>query len=93
MSEHDEQASALNKDNPPVDEESANKGLGSESGAEGGPGDDDQDVTKLMPEARGPVVYPDKEDFSEERPTSAPQEGRVEEDPDAADDASSGAKD
>ncbi len=93
MSERDESASALDKDNPPLEEEAGDKGLGTDTGAEGGPGDEDQDITKMMPDARGPVKYPDKEEFDEQRPTTAPQEGKVDEDPETVDEASDGAKD
>lgn len=91
MSEHDESGKpALSKDNPPQQEGDSEKGLGTETGAEVSEG---SDVIDSIPESRGDVRYPDKEDMEEERPETAPQEGHVEEDPDTATDASTGAKD
>ncbi len=88
----DEEKGGLHRDNPPLDPDAGDQGLGTETGAEGGPGDPAQDVTRLAPERRGEVRYPDKEEFSEERPTTAPVEGAVEEDPDTATDAAKGAE-
>ncbi len=95
MSEHDEPAKpALSKDNPdPPRGEEGDKGLGSETGAEGAAADAGEDVTKLTPKRRGEVRYPDVENPDEYRPTRVPQEGHVEEDPDTTEDASPGAKD
>ncbi|MCP9486472.1 MAG: hypothetical protein MSC30_11465 [Gaiellaceae bacterium MAG52_C11] len=90
MSDHEESKGALDADNPPQQEGDSEKGLGTETGAEITEG---SDVIDSMPEERGEVRYPDKEDMEEERPSIAPQEGHVEEDPDTATDASTGAKD
>ncbi len=91
MSEHDESNKpALNEDNPPQQQGDGEQGLGTETGAEVSGG---TDMPGMMPEERGEVRYPDKEDMEEERPDIAPQEGHVEEDPDTAADASKGAKD
>ena len=91
MSEHDEPSKpALNADNADADKgEEGDKGLGTEVGAS----EEGSDVIDSIPESRGEVRYPDKEDMEEERPDTAPQEGHVEEDPDTATDASTGAKD
>ena len=90
MSEHDETAKpALDKDNPPQQEEDADKGLGTETGAEVTAG---SGVIDSMPEARGEVVYPDMEHPDEMRPNVVPMEGHVEEDPDTVTDAAPGAK-
>ena len=89
----DEERSALDSDNPESDDDAGSKGLGSDTGAEGGPGDEGQDVTELMPENRGEVRYPDKEEFSEERPTTAPVEGGIDEEPETVDTASDHAED
>ena len=95
MSEHDESNEpALNRDNPDPDVgDEGDKGLGSESGAEGAAVDEDQPVTDMMPEARGEVRYPDVEDPDDVRPDVVPEEGEVEEDPDTATDAAPGADD
>jgi hypothetical protein len=95
MSEHDEPAKpALSKDNPdPPRGTEGDKGLGSETDAEGAAADSGDDVTKDMPKRRGEVRYPDVEDPDEHRPTAVPQEGHVEKNPDTSDDASTGAKD
>jgi hypothetical protein len=95
MSEHDEPAKpALSEDNPdPPRGDEGGKGLGTETGAEGAAADPDDSVTKEMPDRRGEVRYPDGEDPDEHRPPAVPKEGRVDEDPDTVDDASTGAKD
>lgn len=95
MSEHDETAKpALHKDNPdPPEGEEGHKGLGSETGAEDGPGEDGRDVTELMPENRGEVRYPDMENPDDVRPEGVPKEGHVDEDADTSHDASTGARD
>lgn len=95
MSEHDEPAEpAKHKDNPdPARGDQGDKGLGSESGAEGAAGDSGDSVTDDVPHRRGEVRYDDVEDPDEQRPPGVPQEGRVEQDPEIADDASTGAKD
>ena len=95
MNEHDEPSKpALNRDNPDPDVgEEGDKGLGTESGAEGAAADEGQAVTDLMPDARGEVRYPDMEDPDELRSEAVPEEGQVEEDPDTATDAAPGAKD
>jgi len=91
MSEHDEPSKpALNEDNPPQQEGDGEQGLGTETGAEISAG---SNVIDSIPEARGEVRYPDTEEPDEQRPEIAPQEGHVEEDPDTATDASTGAKD
>ncbi len=47
MSEHDESRKpALDADNPPQQEDDSEKGLGTDSGAEGSGADEVQDVTK-----------------------------------------------
>lgn len=92
MSEHDEPSKpALDADNPPQQEGDSDKGLGTEAGAESAAGDPDQDVTEMMPDARGEVRYPPMEDPDKLRPESTPQEGKVEGDTDMSDDASGGA--
>ncbi len=91
MSEHDERKAALDADNPPQREGDSDKGLGTETGAAGGPGEEGQDVTKLMPDARGEVRYPDVEDPDEMRPNAVPKEGDVEGAPEKSGETSSGA--
>jgi hypothetical protein len=77
--------SAKNRDNPDFSDE-GDKGLGVETDAEpGGP----DDVTRLAPDRRGEVKYPDVENPDEHRPDVVPQEGRVELDPDRKTDSSS----
>ncbi len=95
MTEQDKPAKpAFDADNPdPPKGPEGHKGLGTETGAEGGPGAAGQDVTKRMPEARGEVRYPDHEDPDSKRPSIAPHEGHVQKDPDTSHDASKGAKD
>jgi hypothetical protein len=94
MTEHDEPGKpALDADNPQQQEDDGEKGLGTETGAAGGPGGADQDVTKSIPESRGEVRYPDTEDPDEARPPAVPKEGHVDEDPDTTTDAAPGAKD
>ncbi len=93
MSEHDEPAKpALQADNPdPPKGPDGEKGLGTDVGADvTEPG---SDVIDSMPEARGEVRYPDVEEPDEMRPDVVPMDGHVEEDPDTATDASTGAKD
>jgi len=92
MSEHDETAKpALDADNAdPPEGPDGGKGLGTDTGAEITAG---SDVIDSMPEARGEVRYPDDEDVDKMRPAVVPMEGHVEEDPDTATDASTGAKD
>jgi hypothetical protein len=91
MSEHDERKAALDADNPPQREGDSDRGLGTETGAAGGPGDEGQDVTKLIPDARGEVRYPDVEDPDERRPDTVPKEGHVEGDQEKSEETSSGA--
>jgi hypothetical protein len=86
----DEQTSALDADNPePPRGDKGARGLGTEGGvAQAG----DRDVLDRMPDERGAgVKYPDDENPDEERPRIAPQEGRVEVDPETVRDASPGA--
>ncbi len=90
MSEHEERKGARDEDNPPQQEDDGQEGLGTDTGAEISAG---TDMPGMMPESRGEVRYPDTEEPDEERPSIAPQEGHVEEDPDTATDASKGAKD
>ncbi len=90
--ENDEAKPALDADNPPQQDEDGDKGLGTKEGVAGGPGEEGQDVTKLMPDARGEVKYPPMESPDEMRPPAVPQEGHVEEDPDTVTDAAPGAK-
>ncbi|MEP6977955.1 MAG: hypothetical protein ABI948_07870 [Thermoleophilia bacterium] len=91
MSEHDESSKpALDEDNPPQQDDDGEKGLGTETDAEVTAG---SDVITSMPDARGEVRYPDVEDPDKDRSDIAPQEGRVEKDPDTASDAASGADD
>ena len=94
-SEHDESSKpALNRDNPDPDSGAeGDKGLGTESGAEGAAADEGESVVDQMPEARGEVRYPDMEDPDEKRSDAVPEEGRVEKDPDTATDATPGAHD
>jgi hypothetical protein len=85
---------ALRKDNPDPDiGGEGDKGLGTETGAEGGAADSGRDVTKEMPDARGEVRYPDVEDPDELRSDAVPVEGEVDTDPDTETDAAPGAKD
>ena len=85
---------ALRRDNPDPDAgDEGDKGLGSETGAEGAAADSGDDVTKEMPDARGEVRYPDMEDPDEMRSDVVLEEGDVEEDPDTSTDAAPGAKD
>ncbi len=85
---------ALRKDNPDPDVgPEGDKGLGSETGAEGAAADPGHDVTDEMPDARGEVRYPDVEDPDKVRSDAVPEEGGVDEDPDTATDAAPGAKD
>lgn len=93
MSEHNEAKGALDTDNPPQQDEDGGKGLGTKEGVAGGPGEEGQDVTKLMPDARGDVKYPPMETPDEMRPEGVPQEGEVDEDPAIADDGAPKAKD
>ena len=60
MSEQDEsKKAALRRDNPDPDVgDEGDKGLGSETGAEGAAADPGDDVTESMPDARGEVRYP-----------------------------------
>ena len=85
---------ALRKDNPDPDiGDEGDKGLGSETGAEGAAADPGEDVTKSMPDARGEVRYPDVEDPDELRSDAVPEEGHVDTDPNTETDAAPGAKD
>ena len=94
MSDDDPAKPALSEDNPdPPRGDEGDKGLGTETGAEGAAADTGDSVVHDIPERRGEVRYPDVEDPDEHRPSAAPQEGHVEEDPDTSDDASTGAKD
>jgi len=91
MSEHDEPSKpALNADNADPDKgEEGDKGLGTEVGVS----EEGSDVIDSIPESRGEVRYPDTEEPDEQRPEVVPQEGHIEEDPERATDASTGAKD
>ena len=95
MSEQDEAGKpALSSDNPDPDVgEEGEKGLGTETGAEGAAADEGGGVVESMPDARGEVRYPDTEDPDEQRSDAVPQEGGVDEDPDTATDAAPGAED
>ena len=85
---------ALRKDNPDPDSgDEGDKGLGTETGAEGAAADSGEDVTESMPDARGEVRYPDVEDPDEQRSDAVPEEGAVDKDPDTSTDAAPGAKD
>jgi hypothetical protein len=76
---------AKNKDNP-EEPGAGEKGLGSETGGLSGPGGP-EDVTRMAPERRGEVRYPDVEDPDGLRSDATPQEGGVDEDPDTAKDS------
>jgi hypothetical protein len=94
MSDHDPAKPALAKDNPdPPQGGEGDKGLGSQTGAEGAAADSGDAVTKAMPQRRGYVRYPDGEDPDQGRPDAVPQEGHVEEHAKRTGDASPGAKD
>ena len=95
MSEQDEpRKPALRRDNPDPDiGGEGDKGLGSETGAEGAAADPGGGVTESMPDARGEVRYPDVEDPDALRSDAVPEEGGVDEDPDTETDAAPGAKD
>jgi hypothetical protein len=95
MSEQDEpRKPAMRRDNPDPDiGAEGEKGLGSETGAEGAAADPGGGVTESMPDARGEVRYPDVEDPDALRSDAVPEEGEVDEDPDTETDAAPGAKD
>jgi hypothetical protein len=83
--------SALDADNAePPQGDKGERGLGTEAGVTAA---GDEEVLEQMPEQRGEVKYPDVENPDEERPHIAPQEGRIEKNPDTVRDASKGAKD